>query len=153
MIRRVLDPEEARGQEGMLAGNDPLRFIRDLTVEFLQRLAHDPQYQRVLDIAWHKCEYVDEMAVIRDSHMECGRRFVALLEEAVRRAQQRDQLPATVRPHQAAVGVMALLDGLMVNWTLEPSLFPLTDYAPGIIDIYLAGLCAKIQPHDSSARL
>ncbi|HPF59179.1 MAG TPA: TetR family transcriptional regulator [Candidatus Competibacteraceae bacterium] len=142
MIRRVLDSEEIC-QARMLAQNDPLRFIHDLTVEFLQRLACDPQYQRVLEIAWHKCEYVDEMAVIRDSHLECGRRFIALLEEAMRCAQEQDQLPAIVCPHQAAVGVMALLDGLMVNWTLEPSLFPLTDYAPGIIDTYLAGLCVK----------
>lgn len=143
MIRRVLDPEEARGHEGMLAQNDPLHFIRDLTVEFLQRLARDPQYQRVLEIAWHKCEYVEEMAVVRDSHLECGRRFIALLEAAMRCAQEQAQLPASACPHQAAVGVMALLDGLMVNWTLEPSLFPLADYAPAIIDTYLAGLCAK----------
>jgi TetR/AcrR family acrAB operon transcriptional repressor len=139
MIRRVLDPEEAR-QAGMLAQSDPLSFIRNLAVEFLQRLARDPQYQRVLEIAWHKCEYVDEMAVTRDSHLECGRRFIALLEEAMRCAQERHQLPAIVCPHQAAVGIMALLDGLMVNWTLEPSLFLLAECAPAIIDTYLAGL-------------
>ncbi|MCP5158500.1 MAG: TetR family transcriptional regulator [Gammaproteobacteria bacterium] len=143
MIRRVLDPEEARGQVGIRTQNDPLGFIRNLVVEFLQRLACDPQYQGVLEIAWHKCEYVGEMAVIRDSHLECGRRFIALLEEAMRCAQKRDQLPATICPHQAAIGVMALLDGLVVNWTLEPSLFPLTEYAPGIIDTYLAGLCTQ----------
>ena len=123
--------------------NDPLNFIRELAVGFLQRLACDPQYQRVLEIAWHKCEYVDEMAVIRDNHLECGRRFIALLEEAMRYAQEQERLPAMLCPHQAAVGVMAVVDGLMVNWTLEPSLFRLTDYAPAIIDAYLAGLCAR----------
>lgn len=141
MIRRVLDPEEARGQADQQRQNDPLNFIRELAVGFLQRLASNPQHQRVLEIAWHKCEYVDEMAIIRDSHLECGRRFIALLEEAMRCAQEQGRLPATLCPHQAAVGVMAVVDGLMVNWTLEPSLFPLTDYASAIIDAYLAGLC------------
>ncbi|HRY16568.1 MAG TPA: TetR family transcriptional regulator [Candidatus Competibacteraceae bacterium] len=143
MIRRVFDPEEARGQADMQRQNDPLHFIRELAVGFLQRLACNPQYQRVLEIAWHKCEYVDEMAVIRDSHLECGRRFIALLEEAMRYAQEQDRLPTTLCPHQAAVGVMALVDGLMVNWTLEPSLFPLAEYASAIIDAYLTGLRAR----------
>lgn len=143
MIRRVFDLEEARGQTDMQRQKDPLNFIRELAAGFLQRLACNPQYQRVLEIAWHKCEYVGEMAVIRDSHLECGRRFIALLEEAMRCAQEQNQLPETICPHQAAVGVMALVDGLMVNWTLEPSLFPLTDYAPAIIDAYLGGLCAR----------
>ncbi|MCB1776289.1 MAG: TetR family transcriptional regulator [Candidatus Competibacteraceae bacterium] len=143
MIRRVFDSEEAHGQANMQRQNDPLNFIRELAVGFLQRLACNSQYQRVLEIAWHKCEYVEEMAVIRDSHLECGRRFIALLEGAMRYAQEQGQLPATLCPHQAAVGVMALVDGLMVNWTLEPSLFSLTDYATAILDIYLVGLCAR----------
>jgi hypothetical protein len=36
-----------------------------------------------------------------------------------------------------------LLDGLVVNWTLEPALFPLAEYAPGVVATYLAGLHAS----------
>lgn len=143
MIKRVLDPEEARCSVGMMTDSDPLGFIRNLAVDFLRRITLDPHYQRVFEIAWHKCEYVDEMAVIRDSHMECGRRFIALLEDAMRRAQAMGQLPASACPRQAAVGLIALLDGLVVNWTLEPALFPLAEYAPGVVATYLAGLRAS----------
>ncbi|MCB1826366.1 MAG: TetR family transcriptional regulator [Candidatus Competibacteraceae bacterium] len=142
MIKRVIDPEEARCNAGPLAGEDPLRFIRGLAVDFLLRLARDTRYQRVFEIAWHKCEYVDEMAVIRDSHMECGLRFITLIEGAMRQAQAMGQLSGTVSPRQAAVGIIALLDGLVVNWTLEPNLFPLGEYASVIVDVYLRGLGA-----------
>lgn len=144
MIRRVLDPEESRCDSGVLMVDDPLRAIRDLVVDFLQRVALDARHQRVFEIAWHKCEYVDEMAAIRDGHLECGRRFIAMLEAAMRRAQDLGHLSAAVPPRQAAVGIMALLDGLVVNWTLEPMLFPLADYAPGVMDTYLAGLRARV---------
>jgi len=143
MIKRVLAPEEARCNAGVAAGDDPLHFIRDLAVAFLQRVTRDPRYQRVFEIAWHKCEYVADMAAIRDGHLECGRRFIALLEDAMRRAQALGQLPASACPRQAAVGLIALLDGLVVNWTLEPTLFPLAEYAPGTVDTYLAGLRAS----------
>ncbi len=145
MIRRVLDPEESPCGNDMLAMGDPLRAIRGLAVDFLQRVALDPRHQRVLEIAWHKCEYVGEMAAIRDSHLECGRRFIALLETVMRRAQDLGQLSTVVSPRQAAVGVMALLDGLVVNWTLEPTLFPLADYAPAVMDAYLTGLGARVE--------
>ena len=36
--------------------------------------------------------------------------------------------------------MMALLDGLIVNWTLDQRMFPLADYAEGVVDTYLAGL-------------
>jgi TetR/AcrR family acrAB operon transcriptional repressor len=143
MIKRVLDPEEARCNAGMVTVSDPLGFIRGLAVDFLQRVPKDSRYQRVFEIAWHKCEYVGEMAVIRDSHLECGRRFIALLEDAMRRAREMGQLPGGVCPREAAVGIVALLDGLIVNWTLEPALFPLAEYAPGVVDTYLAGLRAS----------
>jgi TetR/AcrR family acrAB operon transcriptional repressor len=143
MIKRVLDPEEARCNAGIMTGSDPLGFIRGLAVDFLRRLTRDSRYQRVFEIAWHKCEYVGEMAVIRDNHLECGRRFIALLEEAMRRAREMGQLPSGACPRQAAVGLIALLDGLVVNWTLEPALFPLAEYAPGLVDTYLAGLRAS----------
>jgi TetR/AcrR family transcriptional regulator, acrAB operon repressor len=140
MIRRVLDSEESLFDNGSLTVADPLRAIRGLVVDFLQRVALDARYQRVFEIAWHKCEYVDELAVIRDCHLDCGRRFIALLEAAMSRAQDLGQLSDSVVPRQAAIGIMALLDGLVVNWTLEPTLFPLADYAPGVVDAYLAGL-------------
>ena len=82
-------------------------------------------------------------AVIRDGHLECGRRFIALLEDAMQRAREVEQLPRGACPRQAAVGLIALLDGLVVNWTLEPALFPLAEYAPGLVDAYLLGLCAS----------
>lgn len=142
MIKRVLDPEAVLCSAEPLVSEDPLRFIRSLMIDFLQRLARDARYQRVFEIAWHKCEYVDEMAVIRDSHMECGLRFIALIEGAMRQAQSMNQLSDAISPRQAAVGIIALLDGLVVNWTLEPNLFPLSEYAPVIVDVYLRGLCA-----------
>ena len=66
---------------------DPLGFVRLMMLEVLQKLASDHRYQQVFEIAWHKCEYVGEMAEIRDKHLEAGRRHLFLLEQAIRSAQ------------------------------------------------------------------
>ena len=36
--------------------------------------------------------------------------------------------------------LIALLDGLLFNWTKKPEMFPLASYAPGILDAWFMGL-------------
>ncbi len=141
MIQRIIAPFEVRLSELQRHEQDnPLLFVRTLVLSFLQDLANDPRHFRVVEIAWHKCEYVGEMARIRDQHMECGNRFLDIIAQALELAQQRKFLRGDLNVRQAAVGFMALMDGLAVNWTLDPNLFSLNEMAANIVDFYLAGL-------------
>jgi TetR/AcrR family transcriptional regulator, acrAB operon repressor len=141
MIQRVFDPLEAKMSELQAnAGENPVDALRAVALYFIDRVANDPAYFRVLEISWHKCEYVGDMATIRDNHLECGNRYLDMLTEGFRLAGQRGFLPKALDPRQAAVGMMAIVDGLIVNWTLDKQLFPLDRYGPLIVDSYLAGL-------------
>lgn len=143
MIERVFDPLEAKLAEVVAREtDDPLRSQRDMAVYFIKRVAAEPQYRRILEISWHKCEYVGEMATSRDNHLECGNRYLSLLETAMRLAIERGYLSPKVEPRRAAVGLIAVIDGLVVNWTLDHALFPLADYGIAAIDTYFAGLRA-----------
>ncbi|TCV90573.1 TetR family transcriptional regulator [Sulfurirhabdus autotrophica] len=141
MIQRVFDPLEA-----MLANlrahesENPVDALRDIAVYFLERVASEPQFLRVLEISWHKCEYVGEMATIRNNHLECGNRYLSINEAGFKLACERGFLPQSLEPRQAAVGLMSIVDGLVVNWTLDNTLFPLASFGPPIVDAYLRGL-------------
>jgi len=141
MMQRVIGATEAGCLDpALLEADDPLAAMRALALDFLLQVARDAQHQRVFDIAIHKSEYVGEMALARDRHLDCARRHRAMLEAAMRLAQQRGLINATANPHWAAEGLIALIDGLLVNWTLDNRLFPLAEYAEPIIDTYLGGL-------------
>lgn len=141
MIERLIEPLEAELAEmRQREWANPLDFLRAMAHVFFERVAGDPRFHRVFEIAWHKCEYVGEMADIRDNHLECGNRYLNLYESILRDARERGFLPAAVDPRQAAVGFMAMIDGLIVNWTLDSGLFPLDRFGPGVVDAYLAGL-------------
>ena len=143
MIQRVFDPFETKLAE-LRADDDanPVDLLRKLASHFFERIVNDPRYLHVIEIVWHKCEYVGEMARSRDKHLECGNRYLSVSEEAFRLAQARGYLPGSLDPHLAAIGLMAAADGLVVNWTLDPRLFSLAADGPVIIDLYLAGLQA-----------
>ena len=141
LIQRVFEPLEARlnDMQSTAEGN-PVDVLRSLTLYFLDRVVNDPRYFRILEISWHKCEYVGEMAAIRGTHLECGNRYLAICEAGFRLAQERGFLPLSVDPRCATIGLSAVVDGLVVNWTLDRTLFPLEQFGPLILDTYLRGL-------------
>ena len=147
MVQRVFGQLEAKLAElEETPDENPVDLLRKLAFHFLERVVNDPSYFRMVEISWHKCEYVGEMAAIRDSHLECGNRYLSLSEEAFRLARERGFLPASIEPHFAAVGLMSVIDGLVLNWTLDKALFPLASYGPALIDTYLSGLGLMFAP-------
>ncbi|MDR1935552.1 MAG: TetR family transcriptional regulator [Candidatus Accumulibacter sp.] len=132
--------------------DDPVEMLRELTLYFFDRVANDPSYRRIIQISWHKCEYVGEMVEIRDRHLERGRRFLSIGVTAFRASQELGFLSPQADPHTAAIGMMAVVDGLVVNWTLDPTAFSLLDAGAEIIDSYLAGLRSEGAKRSGTAR-
>lgn len=143
LMQRLLEPLEARLAELQTSEGNPITALRELTLYFFNRLDSDPGYYRILEISLNKCEYVGEMAAIRAKHIECGKRFLVICEEHFRIAKARGYVHTSVDPWHAAVGLMAITDGLIQKWTFERDSFSLEHLGPQVLDIYLNGLlCA-----------
>jgi len=65
---------------------------------------------------------------------------VADIERALKAAIKRGELARRMPARAAAVGLHALLDGLIQNWMLDPTGFDLVKVGPQALDAYLAGL-------------
>mgnify|MGYP001765689255 CR=1 len=143
MIERLVCPLlfNDANRDARLAA-DPLGFIRAAADEFIGKMLTDISFRRVFEIFWHKCEYIGEMATLRDSHLEEGENHIDLIQRAFALAQERGQMDRRLTPHQATIGFIGLVDGLLFNWTRKPGMFPLASYAPGIVDAWFAGLGA-----------
>ena len=75
----------------------------------------------MFEIFCHKVEYVDEMVQVRRRHMEARNNCLKHMERGLRNAARKGLLAPSVNPRLAAVGLHALVDGLIVNWVLDPS--------------------------------
>ena len=141
MIERLVCPLlfNSADRDARLAA-DPLGFIRAAADEFVGKMLTDTSFRRVFEIFWHKCEYIGEMATLRDSHLDEGENHIDLIQRAFALAQERGQMDRRLTPHQATIGFIGLVDGLLFNWTRKPGMFPLASYAPGILDSWFAGL-------------
>lgn len=143
MLERATLPMEGMIEAQALArADDPLGAIRFHSLLFLQRAATDQQCRRVFDIVTHKCEYVDDIATLRQRRQECRSECLQEIEEGFRAAVRKGQLPKSLDPRITALGLFSLVDGLLANWLLDPEAFSLEKDAAPVIDQYLSGLAA-----------
>lgn len=141
MVNRVTLPMEgmvARSSEEAAA--DPLASLKAAAVFALKRTATDPQCQRVFDVVTHKCEYLDEMAGVKRRISSVEKGCVDRAETAIRNAVKRGQLPANVNARLAAIGLDAMLYGLISKWLADRDYFALARNAETVVDLYLDGL-------------
>ena len=126
--------------------DDPLALLKQAAVSALKRMATDPQSQRVFDIVTHKCEYLEDMSGVRDriSHIKCG--CVDRAEKTIRNAIKRGQLPKNLDARLAAIGLDAMISGLISNWLADRTYVKLERDAEALIDRYLSCLGAGQMP-------
>jgi TetR/AcrR family acrAB operon transcriptional repressor len=132
MMRRVKLPmEQAAAQLEACTGAHPLERLRALLMTHLERVAGDPQTQRVFEIAMHKVEDVEELSGLRQRHRDAVAEHIATIARCLERA----GLPA-----MHAIALHALVSGLLRTWLLDRSAFPLVPTGAVAIDAMLAGL-------------
>jgi TetR/AcrR family acrAB operon transcriptional repressor len=141
MMERVTLPLEETayaGDDEALA--DPLAYMRGNFIQALRLTVGSPQIRRVFEIAIHRVEYVEETRAVRDRHLATRDRFLEHAQRGISRAIRRGLLPRRIPSKSAALGLHALIDGLIQNWMLDPEGFDLVKVGQEVLDTYLAGL-------------
>lgn len=143
MVARVTMPmEDAPCQIDPGKEEDPLGSIRSMLTGILQRTSGDAQARRVFHIVFNKCEYVDEMRQVWQRFREMQAGCLQRLELGLAAAVDQGQLSPKLDARQTAIGLHALLNGLISKWVMDPDHAPSRIDADGIIDVFLEGLRA-----------
>lgn len=143
MMERVTLPMEQsveRASDPSL--DDPLAEVRRSIVDALRRTATEAQVQRVFEIATHKVEYIDELSGVRERHLAVRNTCLSQVQRCLVRARQQGRVTRRMSARSMAIGLHALIDGLIQNWMLDPRAFDLVQVGKQVLDTYLAGLAA-----------
>jgi len=141
MMERVTLPMEQALQASAAPGaDDPVATIRANFLDALRKTVSDPQARRVFEIAIHKVEYVGELTAGRARRLATRNQCLAEVERGLRLAMRRGTLDRRIPARTAALGLHAMIEGLIQNWMLDPAAFDLVRAGEPILDSYLAGL-------------
>ena len=140
MERATLPFEQPWQRAETAAGIDPLAALQALLEDILCTVARDERLQRAISISTQKLAYVDGLDAVRTRRLRVLAEAQAQFERLLRAAAQAGRLRAGVRADDAARAVLALIDGLIVQWMLDRSAFDLCRVGTSAVTHLLAGL-------------
>ena len=126
---------------------DPLASLHDYAIQVFRLTASDPQARCVFEIATLKIEFVDEMTAVRLRRAEIANRWMAAAESRVRLAVATGRALSDVDPRAVALGLWAIIDGLVRAWMIAPNSFDLVAMGEQIVGTHLDAIraCSKDQ--------
>ncbi|MBI5256730.1 MAG: TetR family transcriptional regulator [Burkholderiales bacterium] len=141
MERATLPMEETlAAHAGEADAQDPLHGLELWLIHGLRLMAEHAPTRRVFEIATHKVEYVDELQAVRERHLHNRGECLAHVEQQLKQAMKLGQIGRGTPARAAALGLHALVDGLIQNWMLDPTAFDLVKVGRQVLRAYLAGL-------------
>ena len=143
MLERAILPFEfARALLDQSDAADPLQDLREYLVTGLRVTVEVPQARRVFEIASLKMEFTEELHAARVRRQQNLEAWMTRAEGRIRLAAKRGEVRPGVSPRAAAIGMWALIDGLIRNWLFNPSAFDLLEVGAEVIDAHIRGLRA-----------
>ena len=143
MMERVILPMEQQALHGSLS-DDPVEALKLNVIHALRKTVSDAQVRRVFEIASQKVEYVDELEAVRERRLASRKFWLSYTERSLRQALRRGLVTLAVPAKAAALGLHALIDGLIQNWVLDPQAFDLVKTGRQVLDAYLAGVSPAV---------
>lgn len=120
--------------------DDPLSVLREILVYILEATVVEERRRLMMEIIFHKCEFVGEMAVVQQAQRDLCLESYDRIEEALRDCILAGQLPADLLTRRAAILMRSYISGLVENWLFSPDTFDLKkgarDYIAILIEMY-----------------
>ncbi|WP_075180500.1 multidrug efflux transporter transcriptional repressor AcrR [Pantoea sp. 1.19] len=113
--------------------DDPLSVMRDTLIYALAATARDTHRRKLLEVLFHKCEFVGEMVALQQLQqilfLECHDKIIQMLNQCI----EAGQLPAALNTRRAAIVLRAYVTGVLENWLFLPESFDMVAEAPAMV--------------------
>lgn len=113
---------------------DPLSVMRAMIGYVFDATAHDPKRRALMEIIYHKCEFMGEMATLQlmqqNLYLECYEK----IEEVLKQCIAAKQLPDNLDTLRAAIIIRGYISGIIENWLFMPESFDLAGEAKRLVD-------------------
>ncbi|WP_315708084.1 multidrug efflux transporter transcriptional repressor AcrR [Brenneria uluponensis] len=117
--------------------DNPLHVMREMLIYILRLTESDPGWRSMMEIIFHKCEFVGEMVPLYNGRKELYLDCYLQIEENLEHCIRQGLLPINLHVRRAAIVTRAYISGIMENWLFMPSSFNLKQESPLLVDILI----------------
>ena len=116
---------------------DPLSVLREILVYVLEATVIEERRRLMMEIIFHKCEFVGEMAVVQQAQRNLCLESYDRIEQTLKDCMDAKLLPANLLTRRAAILMRGYISGIMENWLFAPQSFDLKTEARDFVAILL----------------
>ncbi|RWR00701.1 transcriptional regulator [[Pantoea] beijingensis] len=116
---------------------DPLSIMRSMLIYVVEATARDQRRRSLLEIIFHKCEFVGEMTTLQMIQQKLYLTCYEKIELMLRQCIDLRQLPPELNTRRAAFIIRGYMSGIIENWLFMPENFDLVAEAPALVDTLL----------------
>lgn len=117
--------------------DDPLSVLREILVYVLEATVIEERRRLMMEIIFHKCEFVGEIAVVQEAQRNLCLESYDRIENTLAECIEAKLLPANLLTRRVAVLMRAYISGVMENWLFAPQSFDLKKEARDYVEILL----------------
>ncbi|WP_139838784.1 multidrug efflux transporter transcriptional repressor AcrR [Xenorhabdus vietnamensis] len=114
--------------------DNPLIALRSLLISMLRMMIDDPQSRQLIEIFFHKCEFIGEMSSLVEEIREICISNYKKVEKILADCIQSGELPYNLDLERSAVMLRALMTGLLENWSFSPDSFNIQEQSAHLVD-------------------
>ncbi|WP_312950049.1 multidrug efflux transporter transcriptional repressor AcrR [Superficieibacter sp.] len=116
---------------------DPLSVLREILIYILEATVVVERRRLMMEIIFHKCEFVGEMAVVQQAQRSLCLESYDRIEQTLVQCIQARVLPESLLTRRAAILMRCYISGIMENWLFAPDSFDLKKDAHDFVEILL----------------
>lgn len=105
--------------------DDPLSVLREILVHILEATVTEERRRLLMEIIFHKCEFVGEMVVVQQAQRSLCLESYDRIEQTLKHCINAKMLPENLLTRRAAILMRNFISGLMENWLFAPQSFDL----------------------------
>ncbi|MDC9595922.1 multidrug efflux transporter transcriptional repressor AcrR [Xenorhabdus anantnagensis] len=117
--------------------DNPLIALRSLLISMLRMVIDDSQIRQLMEIFFHKCEFVGEMSSLVEEIREICISDYKKIEKMLADCIQSGELPYDLDLRRSAIMLRALMTGLLDNWSFSPDSFNLQEQSAHLVDSFI----------------
>lgn len=117
-----------------------LTRLRSILISILKSIEENHRLREIIDILIFKVEVVPEIEYQMVEKKKANRNRIDLFEKLIKEAQKNGEIRQDSDSRLIACGINSFLDGIMMQWLMDPSLFSLSTDTEKMVDIYFEGI-------------
>lgn len=120
--------------------DDYLGMIRRKSCWMAEHIESDERLRALMNILMLRCDFTGDTGNAREHFLGEREHCLEMIRTNFVQAVSAGQLPLTVDPERAAIGLLGLTDGICFHWLIAPERFPIRETTYQAVDAYLLGL-------------